>query len=399
MTVQGIGVATITEPSVHVGHVLHDHTVFLWPAFAGGWLDATNPAIPTLYGLDTPLGPVVGDAAPNVSQFMNVASDLGAINLTSSSPVTFQAFTACGNGMIDAGEQCDDGNVANHDCCSSTCQFEPVNTTCAHDLRACTLDVCDGAGLCTHPAGNAGVTCRPAATVCDVAETCTGLSIECPPDAQAPNGQPCAEDGNVCTVGGTCQGGTCVGSTALDCDDGDPCTIDSCTSLVGCAHDAAVRINCLNAGKSFLLLRNKTDDNKDKLVWKWSKGAALSLADLADPSGGTRYGLCVYTGLSGTFVAGAVLPPGAGWSPIGTKGFSFSGTSPNGLTKALLKSGTAGKSKALIKGRGVALPDPALPLSLEIIVQLVKDGSPLCLQSVFSEAVRNDATRFKAKTP
>jgi cysteine-rich repeat protein len=37
----------------------------------------------------------------------------------------------CGNGALDAGEQCDDGNTANGDCCSAACQIEatPCNLT------------------------------------------------------------------------------------------------------------------------------------------------------------------------------------------------------------------------------------------------------------------------------
>jgi len=34
--------------------------------------------------------------------------------------------TACGNGIITVGEECDDGNAANGDSCSSTCTLEPV---------------------------------------------------------------------------------------------------------------------------------------------------------------------------------------------------------------------------------------------------------------------------------
>jgi len=30
----------------------------------------------------------------------------------------------CGNGTLDAGEQCDDGNTADGDGCSATCQLE-----------------------------------------------------------------------------------------------------------------------------------------------------------------------------------------------------------------------------------------------------------------------------------
>lgn len=33
-------------------------------------------------------------------------------------------YTGCGDGQLGPGEECDDGNLVNGDCCSSTCQFE-----------------------------------------------------------------------------------------------------------------------------------------------------------------------------------------------------------------------------------------------------------------------------------
>jgi len=57
----------------------------------------------------------------------------------------------CGNGTVDTGEQCDDGNTLDDDCCSSTCQFEASGNSCTGDDNICTADVCDGAGSCTHP--------------------------------------------------------------------------------------------------------------------------------------------------------------------------------------------------------------------------------------------------------
>jgi uncharacterized delta-60 repeat protein len=50
----------------------------------------------------------------------------------------------CGNGRVETGEDCDGS-----DCCSSTCTFEPDDSTCDDDGSACTADVCR-AGACTH---------------------------------------------------------------------------------------------------------------------------------------------------------------------------------------------------------------------------------------------------------
>lgn len=40
-------------------------------------------------------------------------------------------MTVCGNGIVEAGEQCDDGNTTNGDGCSSTCQLENQPPDCS----------------------------------------------------------------------------------------------------------------------------------------------------------------------------------------------------------------------------------------------------------------------------
>lgn len=242
----------------------------------------------------------------------------------------------CGDGVTGSGEQCDDGNNVDGDCCSSDCVFE------------------------------------------------TG---------------PC-DDGDLCTTGDVCDGaGTCTGPLPVTCDDGDVCTTDSCDPETGCRNDDEPVSGCLTAGKSILLIKNAADEGKDKLLWKWSKGAAVTQSAFADPTASTDYGLCIYAGSTQALVAGAALPAASGWSALGTKGYKFKGTSPDGLTGAQLKGGASGKSKAFAKGKGAALPDPTLPLAYPVIVQLRKSGSPLCLESAFTIAdqVKNDASQFKAK--
>ena len=54
--------------------------------------------------------------------------------------LTFAAIAGavCGNGVLDPGEQCDDGNVTNGDCCSANCQIEatPCSLTTAGTIVA-----------------------------------------------------------------------------------------------------------------------------------------------------------------------------------------------------------------------------------------------------------------------
>src|SRR5206468_11677091 len=91
----------------------------------------------------------------------------------------------------------------------------------------CTTDVCNGtvgAPACTHPAGNAGATCRAATGQCDVAEACTGASSVCPPDAFKSSTASCT---------GTSQGSAC------DDDGADHCagTSDLCIDVFRAATE------------------------------------------------------------------------------------------------------------------------------------------------------------------
>ncbi len=113
--------------------------------------------------------------------------------------------TKCGNGVVDAAEDCEDGNTAAGDCCSPACLFDPPGTACTADLDSCTLDQCDGAGQCQHPSAPPGTACTDDGNectddVCDAGAACTHPA----------NTGPC-DDGNACTTADTCATGSCVG--------------------------------------------------------------------------------------------------------------------------------------------------------------------------------------------
>ena len=149
----------------------------------------------------------------------------------------------CGNGVLEVGETCDDGNRDDSDCCSSSCQLEPVGSPCL--VSECsTGDVCSGTGTCLVgslipgciPGCGNGVVdgpgeecdggpcclstcrfaslstlCRPSVGDCDVSEVCSGSSADCPPDLYASDETVC-DDGDLCTLGDRCEGnsGVCL---------------------------------------------------------------------------------------------------------------------------------------------------------------------------------------------
>jgi cysteine-rich repeat protein len=133
-----------------------------------------------------------------------------------------QTANRCGNGALDPGERCDDGNQAAGDCCSATCQFEAAGAACGDDGNSCTSDTCNGAGACIH-----GGPCDDGNSCTD--DVCTSGVCSNPVRTGS------CDDGNACTSGETCVGDVCTGA-AVSCDDGNPCTADTCDAAGGCQH-------------------------------------------------------------------------------------------------------------------------------------------------------------------
>ncbi|MDP6977375.1 MAG: S8 family serine peptidase [Myxococcota bacterium] len=125
----------------------------------------------------------------------------GRANLAASMPST------CGDGILDTGEACDDGNTSPGDCCSATCQVESAGTVCRVAAGTCdTAEVCDGiSDACPADVFEPDTTvCRSAAGVCDAAETCDGLGASCPVDAKLTS--ECRAAAGTCDTAEVCDG-------------------------------------------------------------------------------------------------------------------------------------------------------------------------------------------------
>ncbi|NVJ05811.1 EGF domain-containing protein [Myxococcus sp. AM001] len=161
----------------------------------------------------------------------------------------FGGGALCGNGELNAGEQCDDGNVAPGDGCGASCQVEP-GYTCSGVPSVCTdVDECtNGTAQCSV---NASCTNTPGSYVCTCLPGYSGNGWTCEDIDECANGTAVCLPGQLCVntpgayecVGGSCQppevqcGAQCVdlssdasncGACGNVCDGGDTCSEGVC---------------------------------------------------------------------------------------------------------------------------------------------------------------------------
>lgn len=141
-----------------------------------------------------------------------------------------EAQETCGNGLLDAGEQCDDANVDNTDSCLNTC----ADATCGDGFIKQGAEECDlGVGL-NKDDGVCTATCQQA--VCGDGFVQTDVEI-CDNGAGNSDGwaaavhcnNTCDGNGPYCGDGATTDDETCDGDCAAVCDDGQVCTTDVMT--------------------------------------------------------------------------------------------------------------------------------------------------------------------------
>lgn len=144
----------------------------------------------------------------------------------------------CGDGMVGDGEACDEGamNGDPSGCCSSTCTFVA-----------------------------AGVTCRAAQGVCDIAETCTGNAAACPGDMTMPDGMSCSGGNGVsaCSAADTCKAGACVNNdipAGAACGS-DACHLEVCTASGTCPTASGLVVTITDSSTAVM------SENMD-LEWK-----------------------------------------------------------------------------------------------------------------------------------
>jgi cysteine-rich repeat protein len=133
------------------------------------------------------------------------------------------AAASCPDGVLEAGEECDDGNLIDGDCCSSDCLLAPNESAC-DDGDGCTLNdecflgVCEGSELCDD-----SIACTR-----DVCDPQTGGCTFIADDALCNDGLDCSGV-EVCSGTDDCLEGEPMDCSYLDAE----CVLGSCVEGVG----------------------------------------------------------------------------------------------------------------------------------------------------------------------
>lgn len=168
---------------------------------------------------------------------------------------------------LPAQTPCDDADACTEDdVCSEDGQCWGQISDCSDD-NPCTTDSCHPDGGCLHLDAE-GQACElddacVAWAICEAGQCVAGDSTDCDDNQQctadscsspegcihAPlDGLKCS-DGDICTVGDTCEADTCApGPELLDCSDGNECTSDLCHPISGCYHELNQNPCCNDSG-------------------------------------------------------------------------------------------------------------------------------------------------------
>ncbi|CAJ2511637.1 Uu.00g072620.m01.CDS01 [Anthostomella pinea] len=181
------------------------------------------------------------------------AMDRGSVNtacLTNNKDVVTITGNQCGNGIVEAGEDCDCGGengCGDNPCCDAkTCKFKG-SSVCDPTNEDCCTDQCQFA--------SSGLVCRASTGTCDPQETCGGTNATCPADVKAPDGTACGASG----AGLTCASGQCT-SRDLQCrtvvgsltNNNDTSACDSQSCLLRCASSKLGPNACYDMQQNFL---------------------------------------------------------------------------------------------------------------------------------------------------
>ena len=285
--------------------------------------------------VSTPMGSFVGE--PGTGDWTLTISDEAGVDSGRLDAWGLEVCTTCGNGVLDAGETCDDGNASDGDCCSSDCQTVAADGTSCSDPLQCTIDGTCQSGGCTGTVSG----CDPCLT-CEAGLGCVPPAhVLCDTEVPRRSAVRLAK-GSSASHDDVSWSWTARAPVAL-LDFGNPSVV---TDLTMCVYDQS----------------------------------GLKLSATA-PHAGTCAGKPCWTATASSFRYRNPL------------------LAPDGILKIAAKAGDAGQARIRVKGKGANLGLPGLGMQGTVTMRLKRSGGPARWQAHFptATAIRNEATQFKAK--
>ena len=161
-----------------------------------------------------------------------------------------------------------------------------------------------------------------------------------------------------------------------------------------------------------IVLKRGTTPARDSLVWLVTRGD-VGAAELGDPLATSDHAFCLYDG-GGGLALGALVPAGGicfamsgaprpCWEErtpphrlrYGDAHVGF-GATPDGIVSIVLREGAAGLGRLDVRGRGIRLEPPVLPLALPVEVQFSNLETGACWSAVYGTQNANTLTKFVA---
>ena len=267
----------------------------------------------------------------------------------------------CGNGVLDPGETCDDGNWTPGDGCDAACGR---GSLCGNGVLE-PGEECDDGNRLVRDGCDA---------TCKVEQLCGDGIVDA--------GEGC-DDGNV-TPGDGCDA---------------QCHLEPCYGCSGNPSQCRPVILTCDAPRSRgsrLTLHAGSATDPPLLRWKASTNGPVAIDVFGDPSTRTSYHLCLFDG-SGSVPRLLAYQPFVSGPPWRSRanGFTYRATSADEARMLKLRSGTSGK--VAVRLRTAALSSLSLPLPLPLTVQ-VQTNDAACFEAEFSATgvAENDAKAFRA---